>query len=120
MAGVRKPPQLPAAQPEVPIIPVRERQRGEIMGIFDKAKEEAENAAQQDPNLMNQAGQEANQATGARFSNQINEGVQAAQNRIGQQGGQGQGQNQGQGQGQSQSGQQGGGFGQGQGQGQGQ
>ncbi len=61
------------------------------MGIFDKAENEAENLAQKDPNLadkgMNQVGQEANQMTGDRFGNQINEGVQDAENRFGQQGG---------------------------------
>jgi hypothetical protein len=68
------------------------------MGIFDKAENEAENLAQKDPNLtdkgLNELGQEANQMTGDRFGNQINEGVQAAENRLGQQGG-GQGQGQG-------------------------
>src|SRR6516165_5373575 len=77
---------------------------GGPMGIFDKAENEAENLAQKDPNLadkgLNELGQEANQMTGDRFGNQINEGVQAAENRLGQQGGgQGQGGYQGQGQG---------------------
>ena len=74
------------------------------MGIFDKAENEAENLAQKDPNLadkgLNELGQEVNQMTGDRFGNQINEGVQAAENRLGQQGGgQGQGGYQGQDQG---------------------
>ena len=77
------------------------------MGIFDKAENEAENLAQKDPNLtdkgLNELGQEANQMTGDRFGNQINEGVQAAENRLGQQGG-------GQGQGGYQDPNQGGGY----------
>jgi MT0933-like antitoxin protein len=77
------------------------------MGIFDKAENEAENLAEKDPNLtdkgLNELGQEVNQMTGDRFGNQINEGVQAAENRLGQQGGdQNQGQDQDQDQGQSQ------------------
>ena len=75
------------------------------MGIFDKA----ENLAQKDPNLadkgLNELGQEANQITGDRFGNQISEGVQAAESRFGQQGG-----NQGQGQGGYQDPNQGGGY----------
>jgi hypothetical protein len=82
------------------------------MGIFDKAENEAENLAQKDPNLadkgLNELGQEVNQMTGDRFGNQINEGVQAAENRLGQQGG-------GQGQGGYQDPNQGGYQGQGQG-----
>ncbi|HEY1703734.1 MAG TPA: hypothetical protein VGG75_28885 [Trebonia sp.] len=104
------------------------------MGIFDKVKNQAKNLAQNDPKLANQAGEAANKATGGRFENQINEGVQMAQDSFGQQGQggyddqnqdqnqggfggqQGQGQ-QGQGQGQGQSGQgQSGQQGQGQGQ----
>ena len=76
------------------------------MGIFDKAENEAENLAQKDPNLtdkgLNELGQEANQMTGDRFGNQINEGEQAVENKFTQQGGgqsQGQGGYQGQGQG---------------------
>ncbi len=89
------------------------------MGIFDKAENEAENLAQKDPNLadkgLNELGPEANQMTGDRFSSQIDQGVQAAENRFVQQGGnqdpsqdpsqggydpnQDQGQDQGQGQG---------------------
>ena len=85
------------------------------MGIFDKAENEAENLAQKDPNLtdkgLNELGQEVNQMTGYRFGNQINEGVQAAENRLGQQGGgQGQGGYQGQGQGGYQDPNQGGGY----------
>ena len=61
------------------------------MGIFDKAENEAENLAQKDPNLadkgLNELGQEANQMTGDRFGSQIDQGVQAAENRLGQQGG---------------------------------
>jgi hypothetical protein len=58
----------------------------------------------------NKLGQEVDQMTGDRFGNQINEGVQAAENRLGQQGsGQGQGgyqdPNQGGGQGQGGGGQ---------------
>ena len=91
------------------------------MGIFDKAENEAENLAQKDPNLtdkgLNELGQEVNQMTGYRFGNQINEGVQAAENRLGQQGGgQGQGGYQDPNQGGYQDPSQGGGY-QGQGQG---
>ena len=73
------------------------------MGIFDKAKDEGENLAQQNPNMtdeaLNKGGQEANQATGDRFENQVDQGMQAAQNRIGQQAQGGYDQNQGQDQG---------------------
>ena len=76
------------------------------MGIFDKAKDEGENLAQQNPNMtdeaLNKSGQEANQATGDRFENQVDQGMQAAQNRIGQQAQGGYDQNQGQDQGQDQ------------------
>jgi hypothetical protein len=61
------------------------------MGIFDKAENEAENLAQKDPNLtdkgLNELGQEADQMTGDRFGSQIDQGVQAAENRFGQQSG---------------------------------
>jgi hypothetical protein len=61
------------------------------MGIFDKAENEAEDLARKDPNLadkgLDELGNEANQATGDRFGNQVNEGVRDAQNWVGQQGG---------------------------------
>jgi hypothetical protein len=59
------------------------------MGIFGKGEDEAENVAQQDPNMADEAidkgGQEADQATGGRFENQTDQGMRTAQSRIGQQ-----------------------------------
>jgi hypothetical protein len=81
------------------------------MGIFDKAESEAEDMAQKDPNLAQQAGQSG--------GGQLGQDMQTAQNMVGQQrggqdqnqggqdqnmGGQGMGQDQGMGQGQDQGG----------------
>jgi len=86
------------------------------MGIFDKAETEAENMAQNDPNLAQQAGQFG--------GGQLGQDMQTAQNMVGQQGGsqdqnmdQNQDPNQGGGYGQDQNQNQGGGFGQDQNQG---
>jgi hypothetical protein len=76
------------------------------MGIFDKAESEAEDMAQKDPNLAQQAGQSG--------GGQLGQDMQTAQNMVGQQRG-GQDQNQG-GQDQNMGGQ---GMGQDQGRGQG-
>ena len=72
------------------------------MGIFDKAETEAENMAQNDPNLAQQAGQFG--------GGQLGQDMQTAQNMVGQQGGS---------QDQNQDQNQGGGYGQDQNQGQG-
>ena len=77
------------------------------MGIFDKAETEAENMAQNDPNLAQQAGQFG--------GGQLGQDMQTAQNMVGQQGGS-QDQNQG-GYDQNQDPNQGGGYGQDQNQG---
>src|ERR1700761_5779751 len=53
---------------------------GRIMGIFDKAENEAENVAQKDPNLAQQ-GQQFGGGQGGQ------DDMQTAQNTIGQQGG---------------------------------
>src|ERR1700761_881365 len=53
---------------------------GRIMGIFDKAENEAENVAQKDPNLAQQ-GQQFGGGQGDQ------DDMQTAQNTIGQQGG---------------------------------
>jgi hypothetical protein len=74
-------------------------QRGGTMGIFGKGKNEGENVTQQDPNMTDEAGQEADQATGGRSEDQTDQGMQTAQSRIGQQPQGGYDQNQGQDQG---------------------
>jgi hypothetical protein len=78
---------------------IHRRERGTV-GFFDKAKNEAEDLAEKDPNLtdkgLNELGQEANRMTGDRFGNQVNQGVQDAENWVGQQS-RNQGQNQGSG-----------------------
>jgi hypothetical protein len=75
------------------------------MGIFGRGKDKAQNLEENDPNLasedMNQSGQQGNQMAGGQYD-QGGQGMQAAQNTIGQQAGpqdsmqggyQGQGQN---------------------------
>jgi hypothetical protein len=91
------------------------------MGLFNRAKDEAQNLAQQHPDqaseAMDKAGQEADQATGGKFDSQIQSGMQAAQQQIGvQPSGQGQDPSQYQDQGQQDQGQQDQGQGQDQGQ----
>lgn len=59
------------------------------MGIFDKARDEAQNLTQENPDQvsqgMDQAEQMADQATGGRFGGQIRSGTQAARRQMGMQ-----------------------------------
>ena len=64
------------------------------MGIFDKAESEAENMAQKDPNLTQQADQSGDSQSGQDMQATQND-MQTAQNTVGPQGGY-QGQDQGQ------------------------
>jgi len=57
------------------------------MGLFNKLKDEAQNLIQQHPDQASQAaekaGQAADKATGGKYSDQIQSGMQTAQQRIG-------------------------------------
>lgn len=58
------------------------------MGIFDEAKNLAEQHPDQVKQGLDQAGQFVNDQTGGKFQNQINQGEQAVEGQLG--GGQGQ------------------------------